>query len=329
VPTNICDYSILYTQLTYVVYATNFLTNTYTTNLVTYTNATSTNAFDYYEYSASVLDIFTNEVLVALAVDCPAQIETLFQGIERVTFIRRDYDSLLGQFFEPVTNDFSMIEITNNTRRTLYGRRATIVPDVLFSAAVLAPPPTAWPIGLVIGAVSQPDYVTAASNINVLGPGVIQPAVVLTFNKVGNVLYNQGPQFIEEFDALPYFRWGSFDGTTNAPVAYPVGTDLMSLEYLAVLQVTQPSATTNGVLQLPDGSVGVAYQGAGYQLAVVGGEAPYTWSVEVGPPAALTLSPSGLISATPVAAGVFDFSLRLTAANARTVVYPFTLTVSP
>ncbi len=36
------------------------------------------------------------------------------------------------------------------------------------------------------------------------------------------------------------FLWGSFDGTTNAPVVYPNGTSLENLANEAVIQISPP-----------------------------------------------------------------------------------------
>jgi len=66
---------------------------------------------------------------------------------------------------------------------------------------------------------------------------VIQPAqggagsLVLTFNSVGPLLYNQYPAFLSEANAfIVPFLWGSFDGSTNEPVVYPVGTSIYQVE---------------------------------------------------------------------------------------------------
>jgi hypothetical protein len=72
------------------------------------------------------------------------------------------------------------------------------------------------------------------------GPGVIQPMVILTFNNVGPMIYNNWPSFLTEVNPLSSgFVWASFDGTTNAPFVYPQGSTIQELEQL-VLGAPQP-----------------------------------------------------------------------------------------
>ena len=73
------------------------------------------------------------------------------------------------------------------------------------------------------------------------GPGVISPVsaprpINISFNKIGPFIFNQGPfpdgtGFLDEINNTGQgFVWGSFDGTTNNPVVYPIGTSIQDLE---------------------------------------------------------------------------------------------------
>jgi hypothetical protein len=324
-PTNVCDYMVLSTQLTEVVTSTNLLTNTLVTNLVTYTNLGTA---DYYESSQSIVRYFTNQILTAYPVNCPDAITSLFEGIEKVTFVRRDFDSLLGQFFEPVTNNYVLTEITNNVRVNRFVERAITSPDFLFTADDLVSDPTANPIISPAVARTTPNYQNQ-TNVNNLGPGTISASSTFVYNKVGPAFFAAYPFFIDEATAILDFIWGSFDGTTNAPIVYPVGTDLMSIESSVVFQLTSPTTTTNNTFVLPDASVGAGYS---FQLEAIGGVLPYTWTLSPGSaglPAGLTLSTSGAITGIPTVGGIYDFSIRLTDNAGRNVDYPFTLTVAP
>ncbi|MEA4969820.1 MAG: X2-like carbohydrate binding domain-containing protein [Candidatus Pelethousia sp.] len=69
---------------------------------------------------------------------------------------------------------------------------------------------------------------------------------------------------------------------------------------------TAPSITTT---TLPGGTVGTAYS----QTLTANGDAPITWSKEIGNlPGGLTLSSGGLISGTPTASGTFNFTVKAT-----------------
>jgi hypothetical protein len=59
-----------------------------------------------------------------------------------------------------------------------------------------------------------------------VGPGVIQPPIILTYNTGGPLYLNiYDPNFIfnglSQSTAYLEFSWGSFDGSTNAPLLYP------------------------------------------------------------------------------------------------------------
>jgi len=64
------------------------------------------------------------------------------------------------------------------------------------------------------------------------GPGNIEPQSGYTFSKVGVYSLNRGNT--DEQDGQPGNIWGSFDGSTNAPVLYPIGTKLADLEAAAL-----------------------------------------------------------------------------------------------
>ncbi len=77
---------------------------------------------------------------------------------------------------------------------------------------------------------------------------------------------------------------------------------------------------------LPGGAIGASYAA---QLAAAGGRQPYSWAlVQNVLPQGLSLSSSsGLISGTPVSAGVFPFTIRLTDADARSINGAFSISV--
>jgi hypothetical protein len=82
-PSNFCDVRILSTILTNV-------TATITTN----SEITGPNGLF---FSQLQIDFSTNHAFVVLPVVCTNSTTTLRQGIEKITFIRRDFDSLLGR----------------------------------------------------------------------------------------------------------------------------------------------------------------------------------------------------------------------------------------
>ena len=80
--------------------------------------------------------------------------------------------------------------------------------------------------------------------------------------------------------------WASYDDSTNAPIVYPNGTSIASVESQMLMQVTSVS--------LPPAHLGTAYT---TQLTGTGGAGPpYTWSLAPDSPAL----PAGLVL-TPMA----------------------------
>jgi hypothetical protein len=124
--------------------------------------------------------------------------------------------------------------VTQNTQRVL------TQPDILFSAADLGVTAAGEPIPISYARTSTAGWVNNAAlntqpggNGPTAGPGVIQPQVVITFNKVGPFIINSsgtGIFFLDQATGSAGFVWGSFDGTTNPPIVYPNGTSIQDLQ---------------------------------------------------------------------------------------------------
>ena len=104
--------------------------------------------------------------------------------------------------------------------------------------------------------------------------------------------------------------------TDNNSVSVTKGFTLAIVSALTI--TTQPT--------LPGGAVGVGYS---QSIVVVGGNAPYTWSITSGSlPAGLTLAPSsGAISGTPSSAGNFTFTVQVVDSASVTVNKAFSIAV--
>src|SRR5690606_7667449 len=74
-------------------------------------------------------------------VECPTNSLALRQGVEMIRFERRDFDSLLNRFFYPITNEYVLNSITNNTLIPQTIQRVITVPDILMTAQDLATDP--------------------------------------------------------------------------------------------------------------------------------------------------------------------------------------------
>jgi hypothetical protein len=315
-PPNTCDIAILAAQITNVVSFTNTLV--VATNNLGLTNVAGQS------FIQTSIDFFTNHTFVVFPINCVTSAPALRQGVEKITFVRRDFDSLVGQFFNPITNIYHITEITNNRPVVRTFTRLVTQPDVLFTAQDLVAPAPGGPFGINIYARSTfaaPHLDVANALPGLAGPGTIQPPFFLTFNKVGPFLLNAGPNLIDEATGLFAFIWGSFDGTTNEPIVFPQGRSIVDLENQVLMQITTSTVT--------NAAVGVLFSA---QLQGIGGQPPYTWALAPGSPGlppGLDLSSDGVLSGTPQSPGVFDVVVRMTDAGARFVDRPVVITISP
>jgi hypothetical protein len=149
-------------------------------------------------------------------------------GVDKIEFREAKYDSELG-FFIVTTNSYKDVYITNSFQRTQTIQRPLVQPDIIFGAGNLG-------AGLLSRSGTTNWVNNAATNAQVIlaGPGIIQPPMFLTFNKTGPFYVNQDPDFLDEQTATIDVIWGSYDGTTNEPVVYPIGTSIMEIEALVL-----------------------------------------------------------------------------------------------
>ena len=161
-------------------------------------------------------------------------------GRDKILFQKVSYDSLIGQYFRPFTVSYPDYYITNGTLHTGAASRTVIQPDILFAAADLGTTITGTPYyyerqttgswtnnasinnhdnGVVIVGGLDPGLLEEHA-----GPGVIQPSspIVISFSDKFPYWENTDPFYLSEANLFAGpFIWGSFDGSTNAPVVFP------------------------------------------------------------------------------------------------------------
>jgi hypothetical protein len=318
---DLCPVDILYTLLTNVITTTNLITGA-STNVVT-TNTTT------FAYSQSIVTHFTNYIFVVNPVNCTQTTNGpgLYQGIENVKFVQADFDSLLGQFFQPITNNYTMVLVANSQTQVQQFQRIVAAPDFLIDAQDMAQP---LPVGAETFGVNI-NFDTANVLPGLAGPGTITPSTTITFDKVGPVYFNDFADLggTNYFVASPgggdavdyyseYFLWASYDGTTNAPVVYPDGTSIDNLENEVLIQIT-PTSVPSGFSDTPYPAQTFTATGGAFTP-------PFTWSA-TGLPSGLNVSSDGTLSGTPTESGTFDFTLQLTDSLGRSVqfIYPITI----
>jgi len=166
-------------------------------------------------------------------------------GLNKLTFQKVYYDSVLGLGFTAYTQSYNdYVVATNSQVLRQVVLRPVIQPDIVFTVA---------DVGGAFGARTGTGTWLNNGAINGVfdlgGPGVITPQVVLTFNEQLPYFQNQTPFFVTEpvitdpnarFFGLLGPTWASFDGSTNAPIIYPAYLNY-DIEYLRSLGQGPPS----------------------------------------------------------------------------------------
>ena len=320
IPPAWCDYTRLATQSIGVIF---------TTNIFTATNASGIDLGQ--QYTQISVHPFTNmTVLVQPSIcDTVAAPPALRQGIERVRFVRANFDSLVGQFFQPITNNYTMVMITNSQMKTEFYQRIITRPDILMTAADLANGPAGINFDLPVQRTIGFDTSQILSGLR--GPGTIVAPSTFTFSKVGSI-FNNGPflddnsylsSTVNELTQSKALQWASFDSSTNLPILYPNGSSIQNLANMIFIQILPAT--------LPDGNVGVAYNsGAGVTLTGSGGQPPYVWAAANVPALVpgMSFNPATqTLSGTPTSLGVFHFTVQVTDSVNRVVNIDYSITI--
>lgn len=330
-PTNgPCGVDILSTLLTFTNYTTNVITSATTNGASTNVIFSSTQI----QIIPSVSHVFTIFPITCEQIAAPTG---LYEGIGKMNFVRADFDSLVGQYWQPVTNNYTMVVHTNSQAIRQNFQRIATQPDYVFSALDIASP-NAAEIG---SAILRRNLNFNQGNVpaGLAGPGTITSPTVVSFNKVGPVFFNTPldvmngtPYFTEspggdvsDLFYAPYFIWASFDGTTNAPEVYPNGTSIQNLQNEMLVQVTPTT--------VPNGNTGALYNPPGVTFTATGGSftRPFTWTATGLPPGLSITSnadSTGTLSGTPTQAGSFDFTLILTDSLGRLVQWTYPITIN-
>lgn len=197
------------------------------TNVPASTNSTTSFAF------TQVVTYWTNYVFEIHPVTCTqtAAATGLYGGVGRIQFTRADFDAIVGQFFQPITNNYTVIGVNSNSQYQSYSlQRIVTAPDILFTAGdVTSPNPDLIGVGAAFGIHTVPNWDVNNVGLGLDGPGTINPPATIGFNDTGDsfesdglAFYGLGPnQFLQETNTIQLLAWGSFDASTNPPVVYP------------------------------------------------------------------------------------------------------------
>jgi hypothetical protein len=179
-------------------------------------------------------------------------------GVDKITFVQQPVDSLTGAFL-PMTNQFTDTYITNGNVMQQQLARVVSQPDFLFSAEDFEEL-TSSPNVRRTGITNWINNAALNGNLNGAGPGIIQPPVAITFNESGKTFgHDNSIQDESVYDETSL--WGSFDGSTNAPISYPApqtGTNQLTVRMWLEMG-TYPNWSTRSFEWKPTSATGVQF----------------------------------------------------------------------
>jgi len=173
-------------------------------------------------------------------------------GAGKLSFLELSYDSILGQFIEPVNISYDDNVFATNRFHTLRVVRNVTAPDIVISADDLFNEPFDWggpPADLFNQGVVGVNYQNSDPGTpQDAGSGLVESATMSfnttrLFGQVGLWSDPLNAWFDEEglglFPNAPLgIIWASFDGSTEEPYIYPQGVDFEELEQL-IMSVSQ------------------------------------------------------------------------------------------
>ncbi len=242
-PPNVISNQLISALITNVTVITNMVgpafifTNVSTNAVVGTNNVGTTNATVIYTNN-SVIRFATNYVYSVYEFQFQSSSNTVAirPGIDKLTFVKVDFDSLIGQAFVPITNQYNTTFITNSVEVPQTVRRIISQPDVILVSEDLGVGTQGVPFLLRrTGTDAWINNDALNGNGAQGGPGVIPPQVRLSFTDQLPYFLNSADPFIQNIthqSAIGGAVWGSFDGSTNAPVVYPDFLSLQQLENL-------------------------------------------------------------------------------------------------
>lgn len=147
-------------------------------------------------------------------------------GVDKITFVRQDYDPLTGEAYVPLTNDFIDTYMTNGIVTHQQLERVVSKPDFIFSAydgSGFTPPTYSS-----TGTSNWLNNSAVNGSADGEGPGIIRPPITIALQK-----YGPSPEIAQTGDAdqfdtapIPVDRWASFDSSTNPPLIFSDTTAL-------------------------------------------------------------------------------------------------------
>jgi hypothetical protein len=148
-------------------------------------------------------------------------------GVDRVRFVKVNLDPVLRQNARQASVTYPEVVNSNGIVIRQVVSRFIARPEILISARDLGVADNYAPVAFEFSPVTFQNN-GATLDADAEGPGNIEPVSSYTFSKLG--VYSLHFGNTDEQDGQPGNIWGSFDGSTKAPILYPIGSKLSDLE---------------------------------------------------------------------------------------------------
>jgi hypothetical protein len=148
-------------------------------------------------------------------------------GVDRVRFVKVNLDPVLRQNARQASVTYPEVVNSNGVVIRQIVSRFIARPEILISARNLDLADNYAPVAFEFSPVTFQNN-GATLDADAEGPGNIEPVSSYTFSKLG--VYSLHIGNTDEQDGQPGNIWGSFDGSTKAPILYPIGSKLSDLE---------------------------------------------------------------------------------------------------
>ncbi len=162
-------------------------------------------------------------------------------GVGKYKFVRLNFDSLIGATLNPYAVNWQDRYVTNKTTKTQTVSRLVTQPDLLISSGDYGVvTPSGAPVGSIhtdtTGWINESANNTDGAAGEHNGPGTTAGLHELGLANFIRFYLNFAPSGtgVGQQDATEGFTWGYFDGTTNAPIVFPLGSSVREIENLAL-----------------------------------------------------------------------------------------------
>lgn len=190
----------------------------------------------------SLVTSITNAGTLSFLTNTTAVVRTALRpGVGKFKFVRLNFDSLIGTTINPYAINWQDRYVTNSAMKNQTVSRLVTQPDIIFTAGDLGVVPIPGVPVWTVHSDTANWVNNSAINTDVGfgehdGPGTTDGIHEVSFANYIRYYLNPAPfgGGVGQQDATVGFSIGFFDGSTNAPIVFPTGSSILTIEKLAL-----------------------------------------------------------------------------------------------